>query len=200
MKNQTINIYRNTTIAAIGQYNSAHTKAVVCKETGDVFSSVKDAAKENNVSYPMMSGHLCGRYKSCKGKHYAYLRDILNNPDCMLAQLRDTNAELERRKEVDAAEAERRKADAEDARKWREYCAEQERIRREEERRLEAEHRAKADLEARIEKLSARHERLTERASEAYEKANRINEKRLATEAELAALIAELAEMTGECQ
>ena len=194
MNNQIINIHNtNSVINAIGKHNSKHTKAVVCKEIGHIYSSIKDAANAAGVHYVTMVNHLNhpDRYKTVKGKHYGYLRDVLDNPDCMLAQLRDTNAELDRCKQENAAELERHKRDAEDARKWRQYQAELERIRKEEEKRLEAERKAEEERQERIEKLTTRLERLTKRENEAYAKADAISAKRQATQTELAELLGE---------
>lgn len=160
MKNQTINIHNNATVNAIGKFNSKHTKAVVCKETGTIYSSIADAAKGAGVTYAMVWGNLNGKYKSVKGKHYEYLDNVLDNPDDMFVQLRKTSAEL---KQVQAEN----ESLADDARKWREYqaqlAAEAEAARRAEEER---QHNI-AILTKRLERRKAIEERAIARAENA---------------------------------
>ena len=171
---KTINIHTvPSTIEAVGKFNSKHCRSVVCKETGDVFTSIIDAAKGAGASYPMMSGHLLGRYKSCKGKHYAYLDEILDNPNEMLVQLRNMSAGEEQRK-----------ADAEDARKWREYQAQ---LAAEE----EAARKAEQEKQERIAVLTTRLERRKNVEQQAIAKAEKATARRMETERELAELIGE---------
>lgn len=150
MTNQKINIHNaSNNVNAIGEFNSAHCKNVVCKEDGTVYTSIIDAANGAGVHYTMMSGHLRGKYKSVKGKHYAYLSDILDNPDVMFAQLRKTSAENATLK-----------ADAEDARKWREYQAKQEAEAIAEAKRIEDERKAKEKHDAKVAKMKAKVDKL----------------------------------------
>lgn len=51
--------------------NSYRNKPVMCIETGEIFSSIKEAELKYGLS--TLCGHLKGRYSSCKGKHYKYL-------------------------------------------------------------------------------------------------------------------------------
>lgn len=51
--------------------NSYRNKPVICIETGEVFKSIKDANEKYGLS--TLCGHLKGKYKTCKGKHYRYL-------------------------------------------------------------------------------------------------------------------------------
>jgi hypothetical protein len=50
--------------------NEKHRKPIKCIETGEIFESVKDAMQKYNLT--TLVGHLKGRYKTCKGKHYEY--------------------------------------------------------------------------------------------------------------------------------
>lgn len=47
--------------------------AVQCQETGEMFRSITEAAKSYNVAISTMCGHLRGRQKTCKGKHFVYV-------------------------------------------------------------------------------------------------------------------------------
>jgi chromosome segregation ATPase len=163
MKTTTINTM-NTTINAIGNYNSAHTKAVVCKETCEVYSSVGDAAEAAGVSYPMINGHLRGKYKSVKGKHYGYLVDVLNNPDEVFTQLRKTVAELQQYKA--------------DAKKWNEHQA-----------KLTANEQKEAKRQEKIDRLKAKIARHESTAVKAHEKASKADLRVVKAKAELAELL-----------
>ena len=48
-------------------------KKVMCIETGEIFNSVSEAMNKYNLT--TLSGHLRGRYKTCKGKHYIYYKN-----------------------------------------------------------------------------------------------------------------------------
>lgn len=177
MKNQIINIHNNATINAVGKFNSKHTKAIVCKETGTIYSSIVDAAKGAGVTYAMVWGTLNGKYKSVKGKHYEYLDNVLDNPDDVFVQLRKTNATLEH---VQAENA----SLAEDARKWREYQAQLA-------AEAEAARRAEEERQNRIAILTKRLERRKHIEEQAIAKAEKATARRKETEDELAALLGE---------
>lgn len=160
--NQTVTFHNASTIDAIGESNTWQCKAVYCKETGDIYSSIKDAAHKAGVHHSMMSGHLRGKYKSVKGLHYAYLSDVLDNPNEVFARQREMY--------MSEAEAQRvAAANAEDAAKWRAYQAtlaaeaiartkQEEKERKAQEKRAAEEAKAKARIarhEARRKKLAA---------------------------------------------
>ena len=178
MTAQEIIIHSNEpTITAIGKFNSRHTKAVVRKEDGKIYTSIRDAANDAGACYTMMVTHLTHpeKVKSVKGSHYAYLNDMLDNPNVMFLQLRITSAEKERYK----AEAE---ANAEDARKWREHEA-----------KAEAEAKAKAKRQEKKQKRIAELEKQIERDQRIYNgydtKANRALARLIKHEEELDALM-----------
>lgn len=178
MTNQKINIHNaSTNVNAIGEFNSAHCKNVICKEDGMVYTSIIDAANGAGVHYTMMSGHLRGKYKSVKGKHYAYLSDILDNPDVMFAQLRKTSAENATLK-----------ADAEDARKWREYQAQVAAEAAAEAKRIADEAKAKEKHEAKVAKVKAKVERLTAACEKDEAKLEKKRAKLMIAQSELNAL------------
>lgn len=131
---QTINIHGKANIKAEGKLNSRYCKPVICLETGEVFTSVADAAEHFEVHAQNMSTHLVGKRKHIKGYHFCYLSKATESLDAIVTRLRETSS------------------DAEDARKWRAYQAEQEAIRKAEEARIEAERRAKEQHEAALEK------------------------------------------------
>jgi septal ring factor EnvC (AmiA/AmiB activator) len=130
----TINMHGNADIKAEGKLNSRHCKAVICLETGEVFTSVADAAWHFEVHAQNMSTHLVGKRKHIKGYHFCYLSKATESLDAIVTRLREAST------------------DAEDARKWREHLRKQEEARKAEEARIEAERRAKEQHEAALEK------------------------------------------------
>ena len=122
---KTINMQHEANVQAEGKLNSKHCKPIICIETGEVFSSVTDAAECAEVTMTMMSGHLGGYYRSVKGKHYCYLSRVNESLNTILARLRETSA-IE-----------------EDAKKWKTYEAEQETKRIAEQKRQDAINKAK---------------------------------------------------------
>ena len=105
---KTINMQHEANIQAEGKLSGRSCKPVICLETGEVFSSMTDAAESIGVSIQHMSNHLTGRYRSIHGKHYCYVSRVTESLDTILTRLRETAA-IE-----------------EDAKKWKAYEAEQE--------------------------------------------------------------------------
>ena len=122
---KTINMQHEANIQAEGKLSGRKCKPVICLETGEVFSSMTDAAEYTEVTTATMSNHLTGSYRSVKGKHYCYLSRVSESLDTILARLRETAA-IE-----------------EDAKKWKVYEAEQEAKRIAEQKRQEAIAKAK---------------------------------------------------------
>lgn len=184
MNAQNITIHGNKkTITAIGKFNSGHTKPVVRKEDGKVFSSITDAAANAGVSTSYLSYHLLHPNKAThvKGFHYCYLKDLLDNPDELLIQLRRTSAD----KEALIASA---LNDAEDARKWREHLAQQDKQAEENTKKQEADRIAAEKRQKEIDKLEAKVKR-AERIYNDYDgKTNRALTRLVNLKAELAAL------------
>lgn len=125
---KTINMQHEANIQAEGKLSGRKCKPVICLETGEVFSSMTDAAEYTEVTTATMSNHLTGRYRSVKGKHYCYLSRVSESLDTILARLRETAA-IE-----------------EDAKKWKAYEAEQEAKRIAEQKRQEAIAKAKGKV------------------------------------------------------
>lgn len=147
---KTINIQNEANIQARGKHIHHHSKPIICIETGEVFASITDAAEIIGCHHSNISAHLCGKSRHVHGKHYCYMSRSVESLDAIVTRLRETAAMED------------------DAKKWREYQAEQEairqeeeRIRREEEERLEAERKAREELLAKIEKATAKVARRT---------------------------------------
>jgi DNA repair ATPase RecN len=123
-----INIQHEANIDAQGSLNSKHCKPVICLETGDVYSSATDAAEAVGVSLGSMSGHLTGKNKSVKGKHYCYLSRVSESLNSIVTRLREAS-EMEVK-----------------AKMWDEMIAAQEEARKEKERRASAIAKAEAKV------------------------------------------------------
>lgn len=135
-----INIHDKADIHAEGNLNTKHCKPVICVDTGEVFTSMTDAAEAAGVSVGNMSCHLTGRYRTVKGKHYCYLSKVTESLDTIVTRLRETSS----------MEA--------DAQKWREYQAEQEKLRKHQ----EEQRKAKEQHDAQVAKAKAKVERCSE--------------------------------------
>lgn len=176
----TLNIHNETTIKAKGIHTQKNNKPVICVDTGEVFASMTDAAEHLGVHPHCISDTIRGKCKTVKGKHFCLLSKATENLDILTSQITKLNA------------------DAEDARKWREYQAEQERIRREEEERIRAEQerlaaieRAKAEREERKKKLEERLERRNRIIERLEAELQRARERYTETENELNTLMYE---------
>lgn len=144
----TLNIHNEANINAKGIHTQRSHKPVICIDTGEVFASMTDAAEHMGVKVDSISQHIRGKIKTVKGKRFCLVSRATENLDILTNQINKLNA------------------DVEDARKWREYQAEQEAIRKAEEERIRAEQerlaaieRAKAEREERKRKLEAKMER-----------------------------------------
>lgn len=149
MKN-TINIQNEANIKAEGKLNCHRCKPVICIETGEVFSSVTDAAEKLGVLPNNMSMHLTGRTRTIRGRHFCYLSRTMESLDVIMERLRKTAAMEE------------------DARKWREYKAEQESKRKAEEKRQNE----IAKLKEKIAKANERAEQYNAKWVDAVNEAN----------------------------
>lgn len=146
-----ITIHNEASIKAVGSRTHKNTKAVLCIETGEVWTSSADAAEDIGVHFSVMSAVCTGKIKTCHGKHYCYLNEALENLDAVMSRLRDASAMEE------------------DAKKWRAQEAEKEAARKAEEKRIAEELKAQelhaaavAKAEKRVAKWAARAEKYQE--------------------------------------
>ena len=117
-----------STCKANGGGRNGNCKPVMCtsgKYKGTVYASMIDAAEITGLCISNISDAVRGKRKTAGGMTWCLVSDIQNNVSIISEQLQQ---------------------DAEDARKWREYQAEQERIRKAEEKRQATLEKAKAKV------------------------------------------------------
>lgn len=105
---KTINMQHEANIQAEGKLSGKRCEPVICLETGEVFSSMKDAAEKEELHPSGLTNYFAGNQRTFGGKHWCYLSRVNESLDAIVTRLREANA------------------DAEAAQKWRAYEAEQE--------------------------------------------------------------------------
>ena len=123
-----INIQNEANINGNGIHTSKNCKSVICIDTGEVFTSAIDAAESIGVHFSAISAVCRGKIRTLKGKRYCYLSQAPENLDSIVTRLREASA-------IES-----------DAKKWQAYQAEQEAIRKEEERHQQAIAKAEAKV------------------------------------------------------
>ena len=154
-----INIQHEANIKAEGKLNSGNCDAVIILENGMTFTSQTDLAEYLGVTPAAVSATICGRQRTCKGYHLVSVARLADGMDVLLTRLRETAA-------VEA-----------DAKKWQAHQAEQEAIRKAEEKR-----------QAEIAKLQAKLANLNEKCNEYETKWHNTIDAIVAVEKELEAL------------
>ena len=81
----TINIKRAVNVTAVGIHTNGNSKPVFCITDGSVYASVTDAAEKNGTTLASMSHAVCGRQKTCNGKRYCFISDVM----CYLDEISD---------------------------------------------------------------------------------------------------------------
>lgn len=172
---KTIIINNKSTIKAEGNLTSKNCKPVICIDTGEVFTSSKDAAEKAGVHYSAMSACCIGKVKTVKGKRYCYMNRVAESLDDITSRLRNL-AELEAK-----------------AKAWDALQAKEEAARKAEEDRIAAERKAEAERLAAIEKA----EKKIARHQAAYEK---FHQEAVEAFLKLREAQRELSQLTGEVE
>lgn len=180
MKNiHEITITNKATFEAIGNLCNGNCEPVANDE-GLIFTSIIDAANHAGVLPQNMWRHLnTKKIKPIKGHVYFYL---MKDGSESFGRIMKCMSKM-------SIDVEQRKADEEDARKWREYQAEQEAKRLAEERRLEAERLAKEKWLEKKAKAEAKLERRTEICEHLAAKLANAEKRKMQAEMELEALL-----------
>ena len=170
---KTIIINEKATIEAKGDFSSGHCKPIICIDTGEVYTSVTDAAEAVGTALSNMCVHLSGKTRSVKGKRFCYLSKVNGSLDAIVTRLRETS-------EMEAK-----------AKMWDAMMAEQEAIRKAEQKRIDDERKAEERRLAHIAKLEAKEASMNEKYMKKYEEA-------IAIFNELAEVRRELRDIKGE--
>lgn len=90
----TFNIQNASIINVEGHRTHKNCKAVYCITTGEVYASVADAAEAIGVTKTAMSWALSGRSKSCKGKRFCFINQIVEHLDEIASNNRSREAKV----------------------------------------------------------------------------------------------------------
>lgn len=73
----TINIKKAVNVTAFGIHTNGNAKPVFCITDGSVYASVTDVAEKLGVNATAVSQALNGKVKTCKGKRYCFISDVM---------------------------------------------------------------------------------------------------------------------------
>lgn len=108
----TINIKRAANVNAVGKHLNGNSKPVFCITDGAVYASVTDAAEKNGVSPCNMSAAVTGKVKTCKGKRYCFISDVMEHLDEISENLKIRNAKVASYDAIIAEQTAKREAQA----------------------------------------------------------------------------------------
>lgn len=90
----TINIKRAANVTAVGRHTNGNSKPVFCITDGAVYASVTDAADKVGVYPGVMSYAVSGKTRTCKGKRYCFIADVMEHLDEIAENLKVRNAKV----------------------------------------------------------------------------------------------------------
>lgn len=102
----TITIHERATASAQGKKNSKHCKPVLCIDTGEIFSSVFDAAEHFGVSACNVSMACNGKLKTSAGKRFCFVAKTSENIDIIVSRIKANDEILAKAAAYDAMMAE----------------------------------------------------------------------------------------------
>lgn len=102
----TITIHEKATATAKGKHNTKHCKPVLCIDTGEIFSSVFDAAEHYNVAISNISQACNGKIKTSAGKRFCFVARTSENIDAIVSRIHANADILEKAAKWDAMVAE----------------------------------------------------------------------------------------------
>lgn len=82
-------ITNEATLSAEGKLSNRKCKPVVCIDTGEVYTSVTDAAERNGVDASSMSWACAGKTKLCKGKRFCFVSDMVEHYEEIARHIRE---------------------------------------------------------------------------------------------------------------
>lgn len=90
----TINIKRATNVTAVGHHINGNSKPVFCITDGAVYASVIDAAEKTGSTQSAMSAAITGKIKTCKGKRYCFIVNVMEHLDEIAENLKIRNEKV----------------------------------------------------------------------------------------------------------
>lgn len=90
----TITVHKETSVSAKGTHRRRNSKPIFCITTGEIFSSVGDAADAIGVDISTMSHALLGKVKTCKGKRFCYVTNITEHLEEISQQTQSRNEKV----------------------------------------------------------------------------------------------------------
>ena len=90
----TINIQKATNVNAVGIHHNGNSKPVFCITDGSVYASVSDAAEKVGIDVSTMSGAVRGKIKTCKGKRYCFIANVMEHLDEISANINARNEKV----------------------------------------------------------------------------------------------------------
>lgn len=90
----TINIKRAANVTAVGRHTNGNSKPVFCITDGAVYASVSDAAEKTGSTQSTMSAAVTGKIKTCKGKRYCFISNVMEHLDEISENLKIRNEKV----------------------------------------------------------------------------------------------------------
>ncbi len=90
----TIEIKKAATVSAIGHHINRNSKPVFCITDGAVYASVLDAAEKVNADPGTMSAAINGKIKTCKGKRFCFVANVMEHLDEIAENLKIRNEKV----------------------------------------------------------------------------------------------------------
>lgn len=90
-----ITIHNESKAKAEGNLRNKNAKPVFCIDTGEVYSSVTDAAEAVGVHTSTMVWALTGRTQKCKGKRYCYVSHITEHLGEIANKMRERETKVQ---------------------------------------------------------------------------------------------------------
>lgn len=105
-----LTLHNHTTVNAEGSRSNGNCKAVLCLDTGEVFSSMTDAAEKHNIKMCNISNVIRGKCRTAGGKRYCLLDKATEYLPEMASQLQEIGTLRAKAAAYDAWQTEQEKA------------------------------------------------------------------------------------------
>lgn len=88
---KTVKVQGKSELTAKGIHTNGNTKPVFCITTGEVFTSVHDAARATGIAQSSLSYSLQDPARTCKGKKFCFVTDMAEHLEEMAECIRKAN-------------------------------------------------------------------------------------------------------------